>query len=92
MSGRIVDASIKEFVVVHNGIITNYKDIKQFLVSRTQRWRVGRTSVKAMADVFFIFYQAVFCKLIKCLCVLQRSLLWCVFVQGNGLQMAWLVV
>lgn len=25
-------ASISEFVAVHNGIITNYKDIKQFLV------------------------------------------------------------
>lgn len=24
---------IAEFVVVHNGIITNYKDIKKFLVS-----------------------------------------------------------
>ena len=26
--------SLSEFVCVHNGIITNYKDIKAFLVSR----------------------------------------------------------
>ena len=30
---HIVIFSIIEFVVVHNGIITNYKDIKKFLVS-----------------------------------------------------------
>ena len=39
-SNHIVDTSIKEFVVVHNGIVTNYKDIKQFLVSgiETESW------------------------------------------------------
>lgn len=38
-----------EFVVVHNGIITNYKDIKQFLVSMGTFQTAGSLSVPVIS-------------------------------------------
>eukprot|EP00096_Caligus_rogercresseyi_P011149 TRINITY_DN429_c0_g1_i1.p1 TRINITY_DN429_c0_g1~~TRINITY_DN429_c0_g1_i1.p1 ORF type:complete len:698 (-),score=181.71 TRINITY_DN429_c0_g1_i1:243-2336(-) len=45
-----------EFVVVHNGIITNYKDIKQFLIARGHAFE-SETDTEAIAKLVKHIYQ-----------------------------------
>ena len=76
-----------EFVVVHNGIITNYKDIKKFLVRTMCKYScISIYLVVILVTEWWLFTgnQIEFCNLISALWNTQNSLSWMSSVRASS--------